>query len=83
MSSPLDGRIRALARDEATMLLAGASAGSDDINTDRVTALEEEVTSLRNTLLRAEARIGALEKAAGQAEQEARSATRRTRGSAG
>lgn len=83
MSSPLDGRIRALAREEATALLAGAPAGTDDTGTDRVTALETAVTSLHDTMLRLKARIDALEKTAGQTDQEARSATRRTRGTSG
>jgi hypothetical protein len=83
MSSPLDGRIRALAREEATALLGDAPAGSDNANTDRVAALESAVTSLHGTVLRLEARLDALEKTAGQTDQEARSATRRTRGTSG
>ena len=44
MSSPLDGRIRALAREEATSLLGVASASSSP---DRVEALAKEVAELR------------------------------------
>ena len=83
MSSPLDGRIRMLAREEAAALLVDAPAGSDDTGTDRVAALETAVTSLHGTVLRLEARLDALEKTAGPADQEARSATRRTRGTSG
>lgn len=83
MSSPLDGRIRAIAREEATALLGSTSAGSDNADTGRVAALEAEVTSLHGTVLRLEARIDTLEKTAGQTDQETRSATRRTRGTSG
>ena len=81
MSSPLDGRIRMLAREEAAVLLVDAPAASD--NTDRVTALEAAVTGLHDTVLRLEARLDALEKTPGQADQEARAATRRARGTSG
>lgn len=83
MSSPLDGRIRKLAREEAAVLLGGAPAGSDNTDTDRVAALEAAVTGLHGTVLRLEARIDALEKTSAQADQETRSATRRTRGTSG
>jgi hypothetical protein len=79
MSSPLDGRIRAIAREEAAAYGAQPAVG----DADRVTALEAAVTSLHDTLLRLEARLDALEKTAGPADQEARSATRRTRGTNG
>jgi hypothetical protein len=79
MSSPLDGRIRAIAREEVAAY--GVQPAVGDAN--RVTALEATVTSLHDTLLRLEARLDTLEKAAGQADQEARSATRRTRGTSG
>ena len=82
MSSPLDGRIRAIAREEATALLDGAPAdGGTD--TDLVAALDLKVTELTVMVKRLEARLDAVEKAAGQADQEARSATRRTRGTSG
>ena len=57
MSSPLDGRIRAIAREEATTLLgvgipeALAAAGAD---TDRVTALEQQLAELGERLARLE-----------------------------
>jgi hypothetical protein len=82
VSSPLDGRIRALAREEATALLGGAPVGAD-LGSDRVAALESAVTSLHGTLLRLEARIDALEKATGQTDQEARPTARRTRKASG
>lgn len=68
MSSPLDGRIRTLAREEAATLL-GVATPSANTGTDQVAALTKEVAELR-------ARLETLEKAA---EQEARPATRRTR----
>ena len=82
MSSPLDGRIRSIAREEAAVLLGGAPAdGGTD--TDLVAALDLKVTELTVMVKRLEARLDAVEKAAGQADQEARSATRRTRGTSG
>lgn len=78
MSSPLDGRIRALAREEAATLLGSTAAGADP-GSDRVAALEKAVTSLQDTLLRVEGRLDAMEKAASQPSPEARPATRRTR----
>lgn len=83
MSSPLDGRIRALARKEATALLGGAPAGSDNTNTNLVAALDLKVTELTVMVKRLEARLDALEKPAGPTDQESRSATRRTRGTSG
>lgn len=71
MSSPLDGRIRALAREEATALL-GVATPTTGTGTGQLAALTEEVAELR-------ARLDALEKTAGQAGQEVRSAVRRTR----
>ena len=82
MSSPLDGRIRKLAREEAVVLLGGASVdGGTD--TDLVAALDLKVTELTVMVERLDARLDALEKTAGQADEEARSATRRTRGTSG
>jgi len=83
VSSPLDGRIRAIAREEALAALGDAPAG-DGAGADRVATLEQEVTSLHDTMLRLEQRlIAALEKATGQTNQEAVPAARRTRKAAG
>jgi ubiquinone biosynthesis protein UbiJ len=78
VSSPLDGRIRKLAREEA---LAVTAPGSDPtlVNTTHTAALEKEVAELRAVVQRLDTRLEALEKTAGQTEQEERPATRRTR----
>lgn len=70
MSSPLDGRIRALAREEATALLGVATPAST--GPDTVAALQAEVAELR-------ARLAAVEKKTEQADQEPRATVRRTR----
>lgn len=82
MSSPLDGRIRSIAREEAAVLLGGAPADGGT-GTDLVAALDLKVTELTVMVKRLDARLDAVEKAAGQADQETRSATRRTRGTSG
>lgn len=79
MSSPLDGRIRALAREEASALdstLAIARA-------ERATELESQVADLHDAVLRLGERLDALEKAAGQTDQEERPTARRTSRKAG
>jgi hypothetical protein len=72
MSSPLDGRIRTLAREEATALLGvgtpTATAGTDP----QLAALEKEVAELRS-------RLDALEKTPAKTVQDAPTGTRRTR----
>jgi hypothetical protein len=72
VSSPLDGRIRVIAREEATALLGvgtpTATAGTDP----KLAELEKEVAELRS-------RLNALEKAPTQAAQETPTATRRAR----
>lgn len=81
MSSPLDGRIRTLAREEAAALLQDAAPGGNATE-DRVASLEQAVTSLHGTVLHLEARLDALDQAAGpagHAVQEGRPAARRTR----
>lgn len=83
MSSPLDGRIRALAREEAASLLGNPTPNRGAAGSDRVAELEKELTELRATVKQFEERLQAVEKPAGQADQEARSATRRTRGTSG
>lgn len=82
MSSPLDGRIRAAARAELEALL-GAPAPATDSAGDRVTALEQAVATLTDSVQRLDARLDALEKATGQTDQGARTSTRRTRKAAG
>lgn len=52
MSSPLDGRIRSIAREEAVTVL-GASAPSDS-GGDRVTELEKQVAALTARVARME-----------------------------
>lgn len=72
MSSPLEGRIRTLAREEAAALLGAGPDSPKTAAADRVAVLEKEVAELR-------ARLDTLEKAPGQALQEAPAGTRRTR----
>lgn len=78
MSSPLDGRIRTLAREEATALL-GVGTPTAATNADQVRALDLKVTELTVMVKRLDARLDALEKAPAQALQEAPTGTRRTR----
>jgi septal ring factor EnvC (AmiA/AmiB activator) len=56
MSSPLDGRIRKLAREEAAGLLGVAPAQAAAGDGDRVEALEKEVATLRQKLTAAHER---------------------------
>ena len=79
MSSPLDGRIRAAARAELETLLGDMPAGADNGSADRVTALEQAVATLTDSVGRLEARLNTLEKTAGPAEQDGRTSVRRTR----
>lgn len=79
MSSPLDGRIRALAREEAATLLGGATTADSSADADRVAALDLKVTELSVMVKRLDARLDAVEKASGQTDQEERPAPRRTR----
>lgn len=72
MTSPLNERIRSLAREEAAALIGVGTPAPGSADADRVTALETEVVDLR-------ARLDALEKGAGQTNLEARPAVRRTR----
>lgn len=83
MSSPLDGRIRKMAREEAIALLGDSKPDLAITGPDRVAELEMELTELRATVQRFEERLQTVEKPVGQADQEARSATRRTRGTSG
>lgn len=56
MSSPLDGRIRAIAREEATTLLGVGSPDSlaAGAGTDRVAELEQQVAELGERVARLE-----------------------------
>jgi hypothetical protein len=85
MSSPLDGRIRSIAREEATALLgvpggvqATASAPTAEQLQEQITYLHEHLHLAATKLSNAEERIRALEKAAGHAESEERPTARRT-----
>lgn len=78
MSSPLDARIRRLAREE---IQTGGSPTAD--GADRVAALEKEVADLRTVVQRLDARLDAYEKTAGLTDQEEKTTTRRTRKTAG
>lgn len=85
MSSPLDGRIRAIAREEATALLGvpgGVQAATNSAPTpeqmqQQITDLHEHLHHAATTISRLEARVGALEKAAGQTDQEDRPTAKR------
>lgn len=83
MSSPLDGRIRALAREEAAEAIRGIGATTAPDTQglqQQITDLHEHLHHAATIISRLEARIDALEKAAGQtdrAESEADSAPRR------
>lgn len=82
MSSPLDGRIRSIAREEAAALLGvpgGASAAtpSPEQMQQQLTDLHEHLHHAATTISRLEARVGALEGAAGQSEQEERPTVKR------
>lgn len=79
MSSPLDARIRAAAREEVATALGGAPASDGSSGAEQIEALEQAVTSLHGTLLRLEGRIDALEKTAASPGPEAKPAVRRTR----
>lgn len=91
MSSPLDGRIRKLAREEVTTLLdsikspSAEMAGVGDMNTGPAAKLQQQITDLHEhlhhaatTIKRLEDRIDVLEKAAGQPDQQQRPTGRRT-----
>lgn len=67
MSSPLDGRIRALAREEAAALLgdhAGSGAPAGEELQQQITDLHEHLHHAATTIQRLEARLDELEKPA-------------------
>jgi type VII secretion effector (TIGR04197 family) len=94
VSSPLDGRIRAIAREEASTLLGvpnGVQAADESEPTagqlqEQITDLHEHLHQAAATITRLDARLDVLEKAARQADQEerptARRATRKASGTA-
>lgn len=88
MSSPLDGRIRAIAREEAGALL-GVPGGVQAVTGSAPTAeqMQQQITDLHEHLhvaatniSRLEERLGALENAGKQADQASRRVTRKTGG---
>jgi len=80
MSSPLESRIRMLAREEAATLLGvGTPTPDRSTDTDQVAALDLKVTELTRLVKQVDARLDVLEKATGQTGQEERPAARRTR----
>lgn len=76
--SALDGRIRHLAREEATALLGVGTAVPNDDGTDRVTELEKQLAELRSELDRTVKRLLIIETSR-TPDQEAKGATRRGR----
>lgn len=84
MSSPLDGRIRKMAREEAEDVVRSVSVPTTtavDVQglQRQITDLHEHLHHAVTTISRLDARLDALEKATGQTDQEARPAARRTR----
>lgn len=83
MSSPLDGRIRKLAREEAAEAVRGVGVpNTTSLDTQglqrQITDLHEHLHHAATTISRLEARVDALEKTAGQTDQQQRPAGRRT-----
>lgn len=83
MSSPLDGRIRALARAEAEQVVNGVGVlNTTSLDTQglqqQITDLHEHLHHAATVISRLEDRISALEKATGQTDQEPRTSARRT-----
>ena len=86
MSSPLDNRIRSIAREEATTLLgvpggvqvAASSAPTAEQMQQQITDLYEHLHLAATNITRLEERVEALEKAPGQTDQEERPVARRT-----
>lgn len=85
MSSPLDNRMRAIAHEVAGALLGvpggvQAAAGPESTASQmqqQITDLHEHLHHAATTISRLETRLGALEKAAGQTDQEDRPTARR------
>ena len=85
MSSPLDSRMRAIARQEIEALLgvpggvqvAASSEPTDSQMQQQITDLHEHLHHAATTISRLETRLGALEKAVEQTDQEDRPTARR------
>lgn len=69
MSSPLDGRIRAIAREEASALAGHPAEGAPSLGDlqQQITDLHEHLHHAATTIKRMEDRLDTLEKAAGPA----------------
>lgn len=87
MSSPLDGRIRAIARAEASALLgvpggvqAAASTPTAEQLQEQLTDLHEHLHLAATNITRLEERVEALEKSGKQTDQSARRVARKTGG---
>lgn len=83
MSSPLDGRIRALARAEAEQVVNGVGVlNTTSLDTNglqqQITDLHKDVHHVAAVIKRLEDRLNALEKATAQPDQEPRTSARRT-----
>lgn len=72
MSSPLDGRIRAIAREEAASLTGHATDGAPSLDhlQQQITDLHEHLHHAATTIKRLEGRVDVLEKAAAQPDQQ-------------
>lgn len=79
MSSPLDARIRAAAREEVAAAMGNTPADADSAGDERIEALENAVTRLYDNQRRLDARLDALEKGASVAGQATKPVVRRTR----
>ncbi len=85
MSSPLDSRMRVIAREEAAALLGvpnGVRADGDASPTaeqmqQQITDLHEHLHHAATTISKLSARLDTLEKAAGRTDQEERPTARR------
>ena len=88
MSSPLDSRMRAIAREEAGALLGvpgGVQAEADSAPTaeqmqQQITDLHEHLHVAATNISRLEERVEALEQTGKQADQASRRVTRKTGG---
>lgn len=90
MSSPLDSRMRNIAREEASALLgvpggvqaAGDSAPTPEQLQEQITDLHEHLHLAATNITRLEERVAELEKAGKQTDQAARRTPRKASGSA-
>jgi hypothetical protein len=82
MSSPLDSRMRAIAREEAGALLGvpdGTQAPTSEQMQQQITDLHEHLHHAATTISRLEQRVETLEKAAGVDQEDRPTARRSTR----